>query len=421
MTGQPGAAGEIALRLAEIATSSENASARAAAIIRLLREQLGATFIAVYKAKTRAGKTPTLRTRVSDEGDIHSHPFLVRAARDAARLWLAAGAATPCVLDVPRFGGWWVAGLLLGRELAVVAVWPPDGDAITGAEILATLAPTLALTFRRGISGIKRMKAEDSGADAQVDAAKAEFVSLVSHTLRTPLNTLTGFVEIVLDQPVGPLNERQREFLEYARESGQALTQLVEDVTLLSRADEGSLMPRCAPVDGLEVARRALRTVETAADAKSVRLSLRIEGETLSLAGDGDWLAHALGKLLENAVKFSPEGGEVTLRVTASDRMVHYAARDQGIGVAPEDAERIFARFYQAGRTAKSHPGGYGLGLTVAWVIAQAHGGFIRVESAPERGATFTLSIPINPTASVDQRAATKSRRGASGTASRPS
>ncbi len=94
-----------------------------------------------------------------------------------------------------------------------------------------------------------------------MDAAKAGFVSLVSHALRTPLNTLTGFVEIVLDQPVGPLNERQREFLGYARESGQALTQLVEDVTLLSRADEGTLALRYERRGCVcEIARRALRS-----------------------------------------------------------------------------------------------------------------------------------------------------------------
>ena len=182
--------------------------------------------------------------------------------------------------------------------------------------------------------------------------------------------------------------------MNYARVSGQALTRLVEDVTLLSRADEGSLALRCAPVDGLELARRALRTVELAADARSVRLSLRVEGEALSLEGDGERLAHALAKLLENAVKFSPEGGEVMLTVAASDGAVHFVTRDEGIGVAPEDAEHIFMRFYQAERTAKSHPGGYGLGLTVARVIAMAHGGAIRVESAPEQGATFTLSCP---------------------------
>jgi signal transduction histidine kinase len=280
----------------------------------------------------------------------------------------------------------------LGGELTVVALWPPDGDVAAGVEVLIALAPMLSLTFGRGT---RRAHARNGDDDARVDAAKAGFISLVSHALRTPLNTLTGVVEIVLDQPVGPLNERQREFLEYARESGQALTQLVEDVTLLSRADEDSLMLRCAPVDGLEIARRALRTVETAADAKSVRLSLRIEGETLSLEGDGERLAHALAKLLENAVKFSSEGGGVTLRVTASDGMVHFAVLDEGMGVASDDAERIFTRFYQAERTAKSHPGGYGLGLAVAQVIAQAHSGEIRVASAPERGATFTLSIPV--------------------------
>ena len=396
MTGQSGAAGEIALRLAEIATSSENARERDAAIMRLLRERSGATFVAVYLGKKRAGKASTLRTRASDEGVIHLHPFLVRAARDAARVWLASGVATPCVLDDPRFGGWQVAGCLSSGELAVVALWPPDGDAVAGAENLAALAPMLSLTLGRGT---RRAQARNGGDDPRVDAAKAGFVSLVSHSLRTPLNTLTGFVEIVLDQPVGPLNERQREFLEYARESGRALTQLIEDVTLLSRADEGTLALRYERLGAAEIAQRALRAVDATAEVKSIQLDLHVESESLTLEGDGEWLAHALTKLLENAVKFSPENSEVILSATASDGAVHFVVRDQGPGVAPEDAERIFTRFYQAERTAKTHPGGYGLGLAVAQVIAQAHGGEILVKSAPARGATFVLAIPIRATA----------------------
>jgi signal transduction histidine kinase len=309
--------------------------------------------------------------------------------------------------------------------LAVVALWPPDGEAVAGSELLATLAPTLALTLAspagRGSSGVGRIKAQESGAAARLDAAKAGFVSLVSHALRTPLNTLTGFVEIVLDQPVGGLNERQREFLEYARESGRALTQLIEDVTLLGRADEGTLALRYERLYAAEIAQRALRTVAAAAEAKRVRLNLRVEGEAPYFHGDGERLAHALAKLLENAVKFSLESGTALLSVMARDGMTRFAVRDQGPGIAPEDAERIFTRFYQAERTAKTHPGGYGLGLAVAQVIADAHGGSIHVESAPEQGATFILSLPIRGMAHEGQRAATKSRRGASATAARPS
>jgi signal transduction histidine kinase len=164
-----------------------------------------------------------------------------------------------------------------------------------------------------------------------------------------------------------------------------------------------------------------LRTVEAAADSRNVRLSLRIEVEAHALEGDDERLAHALVKLLENAVKFSPARGDVTLTVAVSGGAVQFAVRDQGPGVAPEDSERIFTRFYQAERTAKSHPDGYGLGLAVAQVIADAHGGSIYVESAPEQGATFILSLPISAIANEDQRAATKSRRGASGATSRPS
>jgi signal transduction histidine kinase len=417
MTGQSGAAGEIALRLAEIAVSAGSARERDAAIMRLLRERLRATFVACYKGRMRAGKAPEMRLRASDAGVTNVHSILTQAARDAARTWLATETAAPCVLDDSRFGGWQVTGCLPGGGLAVVALCPPDRDSTGAAETLTALAPMLSLALGRGV-GHSRAQS-NSGATA--DSAKAGFVSLVSHALRTPLNTLTGFIEILLDQPFGPLNERQREFLGYARESGWALTQLVEDVTLLSRADEGSLALRYEPLDAAVIAGHALRVVEAAAGAKGVQINLHVENEALTLEGDGERLAHALAKLLENAVKFSPEGSVVTVMVMEHGGAVKFAVRDEGIGVAPEDSERIFTRFYQAERTAKDHPGGYGLGLAVARMIAQAHNGEILVKIAPERGATFVLMVPIGATANADQRTATKSSRGASGDVSRSS
>jgi signal transduction histidine kinase len=410
-----GAAGEIALRLAAIAASAGGARERDTAIMRLLRERLGATFAACYTCGTRAGKAPGARLRASDSSVTSIYPILTRAARQIAREWLAAGRASQRVLNDLRLGRGQVAGCLPGGGLALVAVWPPDGDATAGLQTLNALEPMLLLTLGRGAGRTPR------GQDTTGDAAKSSFVSLVSHALRTPLNTLTGFVEIVLDQPVGPLNERQREFLTYARDSGQALTQLVEDVTLLSRADEGSLALHREQVDAAEIAERALRGIEAAMKARSVQLSLRVERETVTVECDGQRLAHALLKLLENAVKFSPEGAAVTLTVTADGDMLHLAVQDEGLGIAPEDVERIFARFYQAETTAKSHPGGYGLGLAVARMIARAHGGEILVESAPARGATFVLTVPIGALADGDQRVATKIKRGALEAAARPS
>ena len=420
MTSQSEAAGEIGLRLAEIAVLPGSARERDAALMRLLRERLGATFLACYKRTARAGRAPTIRTRARDERVSSIHPTLAHAARRMAGEWLATGVAGLCILDDPRCAGWQMAGCLPGgarAELVVVAVWPPDADATPGAATLTALAPLLLLALRGDAGRSRRAQ----GRDARVDDAKASFVSLVSHALRTPLNTLTGFVEIVLDQPVGPLNERQREFLSYARLSGQELTALVEDVTLLSRADEGSLTLRCERLDAAMIVERAFERVRASGEQKHLRLSWRAENESPSIEGDGARLTHALTKLLENAVKFSPEGGEVTLAVTTRDSVVSIAVRDEGAGVAPEDTSRIFARFYQPERTAKTHPGGYGLGLALAQVIAEAHGGSIQVESAPGQGATFTLSVPISAKAHAGQRVATKIRRGASGMASRPS
>jgi signal transduction histidine kinase len=418
------AAGELGLRIAEIAVAGGSARRRDDAIVHLVRERLAASHVACYERKTSAGKSPTVQTRANDARLSPIHPQLARAARQVASAWLRTGTAGRCALIGPRFGGWEIAGCLPGGAsagLALIALWPPDEDVSAGADLLVALGPVLRLAFERGGNRPRRMANAERRRDESLDDAKAGFVSLVSHALRTPLNTLTGFVEIVLDQPVGPLNERQREFLTYARISGQELTALVEDVTLLSRADEGKLTLRRERLDAGEVAAHAMQVVQVATEAKRVTIRLRVEGEALSLAGDSERLPHALAKLLENAVKFSLDDGAVSVTIGATDGAVEFAVRDQGEGVAPEDAERIFERFYQAEQAARTHPGGYGLGLAVAQVIARGHGGAVWVESEPGHGATFILSVPVSAPAKARQRVATKIRRGASSVASAPS
>lgn len=233
----------------------------------------------------------------------------------------------------------------------------------------------------------------------QLNAAnrlRANFISMVSHELRTPLNSINGFLEIVLESPVGPLNERQREFLNYARVSTQQLTTLVEDILFISKADSGQFTLRLERVKVPKVVAQATQTLQAAADKAQVALTVELATGLPTVYADGLRLQQVLSNLLGNAIKFSPPGGEVRLTATAAeDGYLLFSVSDQGRGVPLEDHARIFERFYQSESSVRNRSGGYGLGLAIAKLIVEQHNGRIWVESVPGKGATFTFTVPV--------------------------
>ena len=224
---------------------------------------------------------------------------------------------------------------------------------------------------------------------------RANFISMVSHELRTPLNSINGFLEIVLESPVGPLNERQREFLNYARVSTQQLTTLVEDILFISKADSGQFTLRLEQVDVRKLAAQAVQALQAAADKAQVTLAVQVAPALPRLHADGLRLQQVLSNLLGNAIKFSPPESQVLLTVAGlEDGGFTFSVADQGRGVPLEDHARIFERFYQSDSSVRNRSGGYGLGLSIAKLIVEQHNGRIWVESAPGEGATFSFTIP---------------------------
>jgi signal transduction histidine kinase len=237
--------------------------------------------------------------------------------------------------------------------------------------------------------------ARDVTAVNTANRMRANFISMVSHELRTPLNSINGFLEIVLDGQTGPLNERQQEFLHYARISTQQLTALVEDIVLIGKADSGQFTLRVGEVDIAELAGRALAGCQPEADKARVRLAADVPAELPPVWGDELRLVQVLNNLLSNAIKFSPPDTTITLQARVDEDEVRLSVRDEGKGVPLGEQSRIFERFYQSETSGSSRAGGYGLGLAIAKLIVEQHQGRIWVESEPPAGATFVFTAPI--------------------------
>jgi PAS domain S-box-containing protein len=237
--------------------------------------------------------------------------------------------------------------------------------------------------------------ARDVTALNTADRMRSNFISMVSHELRTPLNSINGFLEIVAEEQVGPLNERQHEFLSYARQSTQQLTTLVEDILFITKADSGEFKLRWTDVELSQLASQAAKGQAAAAQKAGVRVTVLASRDLPSVHVDELRLQQVLNNLLSNAIKFSPPGSEVRLMVRRDGDTMLFAVQDGGVGVALEDQARIFDRFYQAESTVRARGGGYGLGLAIAKLIVEQHGGVIWVESEPGSGATFCFTVPI--------------------------
>ena len=224
---------------------------------------------------------------------------------------------------------------------------------------------------------------------------RANFISMVSHELRTPLHSINGFLEIVLDGQVGQLNERQEEFLNYARTSAHQLATLVEDILFISKADSGEFTLRLGAVPIPNLVAQAMHALQSAAEKAGVNLVAELAPDLPVVRADELRLQQVLSNLLNNAIKFSPAGACVTVRASVDGGEVCFSVSDQGKGISLTDQTRIFERFYQSENGARTSAGGYGLGLSIAKLIVEQHNGRIWVESQPEQGSTFYFTIPV--------------------------
>lgn len=226
-----------------------------------------------------------------------------------------------------------------------------------------------------------------------LDRMKSDFVSTVSHELRSPLAVIEGFAKTLSEHFDRIDVDTQRESIEIILKKSIALEGLIENILDMSRIEEGRLEVSREPFDIIELCREVGEDQERVEELHEVVLNA--DGKPIVVLADRDKAEVALGNLLRNALKFSPEGGEVVVSVTKEDGMAQVSVSDKGIGIEPEQQERIFDRFYQIDSSeTRSFPGS-GLGLYITRELVESMGGRVWLESEPGAGSVFTFTLPL--------------------------
>jgi len=220
------------------------------------------------------------------------------------------------------------------------------------------------------------------------------FIADASHELRTPLAVLRGETEVALGRT--RTVEEYQESLTLIQEEAERLSRIVEDLFILARQPIQSPTALVKePVSLTDVVKDCARAAQVLASRKGVRLKLENDSTSIALNADEELIKRMILNLLDNAVKYTPEGGEIFLALEKHNGSAEIVVRDTGIGLSQTDQQRVFDRFYRVDKARSRALGGAGLGLSIARSIVEAHGGNITIDSTPRHGSTFTVSLPL--------------------------
>ncbi len=224
---------------------------------------------------------------------------------------------------------------------------------------------------------------------AEQDVARREFLTSIAHELRTPLMAAGGYIDLIQSGAIPPSQLPQA--LETVARNIQQITLLVNDILFLQEMD--LILPKFQAVNIVDIAHIVAARYAEKALAANIALSITAEEHLPSVSGDAKSLERALTALLDNAIKFSPNGGSVNLNISRDKSQIVIKVRDEGIGIAAEDLPRIFDRFYHLERHDDRLFSGIGLGLAITRQVIQQHHGQLDVESKPGKGTTFTIRL----------------------------
>jgi len=264
-------------------------------------------------------------------------------------------------------------------------------------ELVESFADQAAIAIRN-----VRLFSEIQDKSQQLEVAsrhKSEFLANMSHELRTPLNAIIGFSEVLVQGLFGDVNEKQREYLQDVIGSGQHLLSLINDILDLSKIEAGRMELELSAFSFRSALQSGVTIVRERAARNGIALNVEVSDEVGQVEADERKVKQILYNLLSNAVKFTPDGGNVNVTVRRDNGDVRVDVRDNGIGIAESDQQRIFEEFQQVGRERSRE--GTGLGLTLTKRFVELHGGRIWLESAPGQGSTFTFTLPLRQAAPV--------------------
>jgi heavy metal sensor kinase len=294
--------------------------------------------------------------------------------------------AAPLLLIAASAGGYWLSGRALRPfdEISRAAQRIGIGNLTdrlpvphTGDQ-LQRLSETLNATFARLETSVSRMQ---------------QFTADASHELRAPVALIRTTAEVTLqrDRPAGEYREALREILE----ESERTSQVVDSLMLLARTDSGKEALDLVHMDARDVVKGAIEQGEKLARTRRLTFVVDLPEDSLPIRADADALRRAILILIDNAVKYTPEGGRITVGLHRKDGRAVAFVTDTGIGIAPEDLPHIFDRFWRTDKSRSREGGGAGLGLSIAKWIVDTHGGSIAVESDIGKGSTFSILIAL--------------------------
>ena len=288
--------------------------------------------------------------------------------------------------------------MVAGEEESVLVVERRDAEFLDTQAALGAVAAQLAMAVERQRLLAREQEAaralnEQMERLRELDVMKDQFVSSVSHELRTPLTSIVGYQELLLDGEAGELSEDQEHFLGIIGRNCDRLTRLVDDILFVARVDAGRLSLDLQDIDIVDVVTKTVESARPVAARKDLTLKLDAETDRLELHADPVRIGELLDNLMSNAIKFTPEGGVVTVVVARDDGTVHLEVKDTGVGIPPDEVQKLFERFFRA--STSSVASGTGLGLSITKSIVEAHRGKIWVESTLGEGTTFLVDLPL--------------------------
>jgi signal transduction histidine kinase len=249
---------------------------------------------------------------------------------------------------------------------------------------------------RKAILHMLRDLREDVDKLKEVDRMKNEFISVVSHELRTPLTPLMDYASILLEGMVGPYNEKQKEIFQSLLRLSKRELNLINSLLDISRLEVGIYKPNKVPIQLGALIQDSLMDIKKDADEKKLSVSVEIQEKVSTIMADENLIARLIAQLINNALKFTPEGGSIKIKCSTEDNNVRFEITDTGIGIAADKLPRIFEKFFQADSSYARKFGGMGLGLAICKQIVEVHNGKIWVESEGlGRGTKFTFTLPI--------------------------
>ncbi len=309
------------------------------------------------------------------------HPDSVPMARERMQRMLSGAQAVPPILE--RFVR--LDGSVLDVE-------------VVAASTRFAGRPAAQIHFRDNTERLKSAEDLQRAYERlkELDRLKQDFLNSVSHELRTPLTSIRGYTEFLEDEVGGPLGKEHHGFVARIAEGTERLERLVDDLLDYARMEAGAFKLDVRSACLTDKVREIAASMRPQALASQVGLGVEISRDPVHVVMDPHRVGQVLLNLLGNAIKFTPEGGRIGIRLLPGDGMVRVEVWDTGIGIKEADLDRLFDRFFQVHSSLTRERGGTGLGLSISKSLVEAHGGQIGVESVLGEGSTFWFTLPLS-------------------------